>query len=105
MPGLHITDHQMRLYMSCRQTHNAWNGKIVPILKSASGVRAIAGLEELRRRHPKITASIRCTLERRMCVASARWSRAQDVISRQEHDPGRFGLSAYTVVCEQRLAH
>jgi hypothetical protein len=52
--------------MSYRQTHDAWDGKIVPILKSAPGVRAIAVLEEIRRRHPEITASIRRTLEQRM---------------------------------------
>ena len=23
MPGLHITDHQMRFYKNCRQTHDA----------------------------------------------------------------------------------
>ena len=43
-----------------------WDGEIVPILKSAPGIRAIAVLEEIRRRHPEIAASIRRTLERRM---------------------------------------
>ena len=31
-----------------------WDGEIVPILKSAPGIRAIAVLEEIRRRHPEI---------------------------------------------------
>src|SRR2546428_1061130 len=43
-----------------------WDGEIVPILKSAPGIRAIAVLEEMRRRHPEIAAGIRRTLERRM---------------------------------------
>src|ERR1700704_6822267 len=43
-----------------------WDGEIVPILQSAPGIRAIAVLEEIRRRHPEIAASIRRTLERRM---------------------------------------
>ncbi len=84
MPGLHITDHQMRLYMTYRHSKDAtvaaaksgfsratgyrieddprlpshkkaprgrrrpdplaevWDGEIVPILKSAPGIRAIA---------------------------------------------------------------
>ena len=108
MPGLHITDHQMRLYMSYRQTHDTaiaaaksgfstatgyrieddprlpsqkkaprgrrrpdplaevWDAEIVPILKAAPGIRAIAVLEEIRRRHPEIGPGIRRTLERRM---------------------------------------
>src|SRR5467141_4800969 len=98
----------MRLYMSCRQTHDTavasakagfstatgyriendprlpsqkkaprsrrrpdplaevWDSEIVPILKSAPGVRAIAVLEEVRRRHPELSPNIRRTLERRM---------------------------------------
>src|SRR5271167_453449 len=97
----------MRLYMSCRQTHDTavaaakagfstatgyriendprlpsrkkaprgrrrpdpladvWESEIVPILKAAHGIRAIAVLEEIRRRHPEIAASVRRTLERR----------------------------------------
>ena len=43
-----------------------WDGEIVPILKAAPGIRAIAVLEEIRRRHPEIGPGIRRTLERRM---------------------------------------
>src|SRR5258705_6140789 len=138
LPGLHITDHQMRLYMSYRQTHDAavaaakagfstatgyrieddprlpsqkkaprgrrrpdplaevWDGEIVPIIKSAPGMRAIAVLEEIRRRHPEIGAGIRRTLERRMRTWRALVGPEQDVIFRQEHEPGRFGLSDFT---------
>src|ERR1700691_2189110 len=43
-----------------------WDGGIVPILNGAPGIRAIAMLEEIRRRHPEIGPGIRRTLERRM---------------------------------------
>lgn len=37
MPGLHITDHQMRLYMSFRSTHD------VPIAASKAGFSTASG--------------------------------------------------------------
>jgi hypothetical protein len=40
-----------------------WDGEIVPIMKAAPGIRAIAVLEEIRRRHPEIGPGIRRTLE------------------------------------------
>src|SRR6202045_586758 len=73
-----------------------WDGEIGPILKSAPGIRAIAVLEEIRRRHPEIAAGIRRTLERRMRTWRALVGPEQDVIFRQEHEPGRFGLSDFT---------
>src|ERR1700674_4185940 len=73
-----------------------WDGEIVPILKSAPGIRAIAVLDEIRRRHPQISAGIRRTLERRMGSWRALAGPEQDVIFRQEHEPGRFGLSDFT---------
>src|SRR5271165_1390196 len=138
LPGLHITDHQMRLYMSYRQTRDAavaaakagfstatgyriendprlpsqkkaprgrrrpdpladvWDSEIVPILKTTPGIRAIAVLEEIRRRHPEIGPGIRRTLERRMRGWRALAGPEQDVIFRQEHEPGRLGLSDFT---------
>jgi len=65
-------------------------------MKSAPGIRAIAVLEEIRRRHPEIGAGIRRTLERRMRTWRALVGPEQDVIFRQEHEPGRFGLSDFT---------
>src|SRR6266436_4219270 len=60
-----------------------WDGEIVPILKSAPGIRAIALLGP-----------------------------EQDVIFRQEHEPGRLGLSDFTdtsvlgvTVCGVVLGH
>jgi len=138
LPGLHINDHQMRLYMSFRQTHATavaaakagfstatgyriendprlpsqkkaprgrrrpdplvavWDSAIVPILKAAPGIRAIAVLEEIRRRHPEISPGVRRTLERRMRAWRALAGPEQDVIFRQEHEPGRLGLSDFT---------
>jgi hypothetical protein len=138
LPGLHITDHQMRLYMSYRQTRSPeaaaakagfstasgyriesdprlpsqkkqprgrrrpdplapyWDAEIVPILKAAPGIRAIGVLGELRRRHPDLAPGIRRTLERRIAAWRALNGPEQDVIFRQEHAPGRLGLSDFT---------
>ncbi len=73
-----------------------WDAEIVPILKAAPGIRAIAVLEEIRRRHPEISPGIRRTLERRMRAWRALAGPEQDVIFRQEHEPGRLGLSDFT---------
>ena len=75
---------------------DVWDAEIVPILKAAPGVRAIAVLEEIRRRHPEISPGIRRTLERRMRAWRALAGPEQDVIFRQEHEPGRLGLSDFT---------
>jgi hypothetical protein len=158
LPGLHINDHQMRLYMSYRQTNtiavsaakaglstasayrieddprlpsqkqaprgrrrpdplaDVWEAEIIPILRAAPGIRAIAVLEEMRRRHPELNPGIRRTLERRMRAWRALAGPEQDVIFRQEHAPGRLGLSDFTdtrdlgvsvvgVALEHRLYH
>ena len=75
---------------------DVWDAEIVPILKAAPGVRAIAVLEEIRRRHPEISPGIRRTLERRIRAWRALAGPEQDVIFRQEHEPGRLGLSDFT---------
>ena len=142
MPGLHITDHQMRLYMSFRQSHDTavaaakasfstatgyriendprlpsqkkaprgrrrpdplakiWDAEVVPILKAAPGIRSIAVFDEIRRRHPGLNPNIRRTLERRMRTWRAVEGPEQDVIFRQEHEPGRLGLSDFTDTSE-----
>jgi hypothetical protein len=138
LPGVHITDHQMRLYMDYRRTLSPeaaaakagfstasayrieadprlpsakaeprgrrrpdplapyWDAEIVPILKAAPGIRVIGVLEELRRRHPDLNPNIRRTLERRILAWRALHGPEQDVIFRQEHEPGRLGLSDFT---------
>jgi hypothetical protein len=73
-----------------------WDDEIVPMLQAAPGIRAIAVLEELRRRHPSITANIRRTLERRIRDWRALCGPERDVIFRQVHEPGRLGLSDFT---------
>jgi hypothetical protein len=75
---------------------DVWDSEIVPILEATPGIRAIAVLEEMRRRHPDIGPGIRRTLERRMRGWRALAGPEQDVIFRQEHAPGRLGLSDFT---------
>jgi len=75
---------------------DVWDAEILPILQAAPGLRAIAVLEEIRRRHPEISPTIRRTLERRMRAWRALCGPEQDVIFRQEHEPGRLGLSDFT---------
>lgn len=72
---------------------DVWDSEIIPILKAAPGIRAIAVLEEIRRRHPEISAGIRRTLERRVRGWRALAGPEQDVIFRQEHEPERRELS------------
>lgn len=73
-----------------------WDAEVVPILKAAPGIRAIAVFDEIRRRHPGLNPNIRRTLERRMRTWRAVAGPEQDVIFRQEHEPGRLGLSDFT---------
>jgi transposase InsO family protein len=77
-----------------------WDAEILPILKAAPGVRAIAILGEIRRRHPEISRGVRRTLERRIRTWRALAGPEQDVIFRQEHPPGRLGLSDFTDTSE-----
>ena len=138
LPGRHITDCQMRLFVSFRQTETAsvaaakagfsaatayrieqdprlpsqrkaprgrrrrdplavvWDSEVVPLLKSTPGLRPVAIFDEIRQRHPEIGAGIRRTLERRIRTWRALNGAEQDVIFRQEHPPGRLGLSDFT---------
>lgn len=73
-----------------------WGAEVVPILKAAPGIRVIGVLQELRRRHPDLNPNIRRTLERRILAWRALHGPEQDVIFRQEHEPGRLGLSDFT---------
>lgn len=154
MPGRHVTDHQMRLFMKFRQTHSTcvaaakasisratayrieadprlpsqkppsrgrrrpdplagiFDEEVVPLLKAAPGLRPIGIFEELLRRHPNLTESVRRTLERRIRSWRALHGEEQEVIFRQTQQPGRLGLSDFTdmnelgiIVAEQRLDH
>ena len=73
-----------------------WQNEIVPMLQAAPGLRAVAIFEELCRRHPEIGTAVRRTLERRIAQWRALNGPDRDVIFRQEHPPGRMGLSDFT---------
>ncbi|RRH86897.1 IS21 family transposase [Mesorhizobium tamadayense] len=138
MPGRHVTDHQMRLFMKLRQEHTTevaaakasisratayrikknpdlpsqkqkargrrrpdplehiFDAEVVPLLKAAPGIRAVAIYEEMLRRHPDLSEGIRRTLERRIRSWRAIHGEEQEVIFRQLHEPGRLGLSDFT---------
>ena len=78
---------------------SVWDSEVVPMLKAAPGLRPIGVLEELRRRHPELGAGVRRTLERRIRNWRAIHGPEQEVIFRQEHPPGRMGLSDF---CDMR---
>ena len=73
-----------------------WEGEIVPLLEAAPGVRAIAIFEEICRRHPELAVGVRRSLERRVARWRALNGPSRDVMFRQEHPPGRMGLSDFT---------
>jgi hypothetical protein len=73
-----------------------FDSEVVPMLEAAPGLRPIAVLEELIRRHPDLGAGIRRTLERRIRHWRALHGPEQEVIFRQSVPPGRLGLSDFT---------
>jgi hypothetical protein len=75
---------------------DVWDDEVVAILKAAPGLRPIAIFEELIRRHPELGAGVRRTLERRIRAWRGLNGPDQEVIFRQEHPPGRMGLSDFT---------
>ncbi|MCL4683081.1 MAG: IS21 family transposase [Rhodocyclaceae bacterium] len=138
MPGHHLTDHQVRLYMRLRRTDSPaaaaakasfssatayrleqdpklpsqreqrrsrrrpdplagiFEAEIVPLLEASPGLRPVALLEELLRRHPTLPPGIRRTLERRVRAWRAVHGPEREVIFRQIQEPGRLGLSDFT---------
>lgn len=138
MPGRHVTDRQMRIFMKERLNHPpgiaaakagfstatayriennlrvapqkqaprerrrpdplaaVWDSEVVDMLKASPGLRPVAIFEEIRRRHPELGDNIRRTLERRIRAWRALHGAERDVIFRQEHPPGRLGLSDFT---------
>jgi hypothetical protein len=142
LAGRHVTDQQMRLFMSLRRTHSpavagakagfsssaayrfekdprlptqkksprerrradpfadVWENDVLPMLKAAPGLRPIAVFEELCRRHPELGSGTRRTLERRIRAWRAVNGPDREVIFRQEHPPGRMGLSDFTEVAD-----
>ena len=138
MPGRHVNDHQMRLFMNFRHNDGVavaaakaglstatgyriakdpelpsqnvkprsrrrpdpladiFDAEIVPMLKAAPGLRAVAIFEEMQRRHPELSAGVRRTMERRIRAWRALHGEDQEVIFRQTHEPGKMGLSDFT---------
>ena len=81
-----------------------WDSEVVPLLKRAPGLRPVAIFDEIRRRHPEIGGGIRRTLERRIRSWRALNGAEQDVIFRQEHPPGRLGLSDFTDMTDHGIS-
>ena len=77
-----------------------WDSEIVPLLKAAPGLRPVGVFEELLRRHPGLNPGMRRTLERRIRAWRAVYGGDHEVIFRQEHQPGRMGLSDFTEVAD-----
>src|SRR5208282_5629792 len=75
---------------------DVWDNEAVPMLKAAPGLRPVAVFEELCHRHPDLAAGTRRTLERRVRSWRAENGPDREVIFRQEHPPGRMGLSDFT---------
>ncbi len=80
-----------------------WEAEIVPFLKAAPGLRAVAVLEELRRRHPEIDVGVRRTLERRIRFWRGLHDPEQDVMFRQIHPTGELGLSDFTHMADAKV--
>jgi hypothetical protein len=73
-----------------------WQSEIVPILEATPSIRAVTIFEELCRRHAELNPGVRRTLERRIAHWRALNGPSRDVMFRQEHPPGRMGLSDFT---------
>ena len=73
-----------------------FDAEVVPMLTAAPELRPVAIFDEMRRRHPDLSAGARRTLERRIRAWRAVHGADQEVIFRQTHEPGRMGLSDFT---------
>ena len=73
-----------------------FDAEVVPMLEAAPGLRPVAVLEEVLRRHPELGAGVRRTLERRIRQWRALHGPEREVMFRQIHEPGRMGLSDFT---------
>lgn len=80
-----------------------FDAEVVPLLKAAPGIRAVAVSEEMLRRHPDLSEGVRRTMERRIRSWRAIHGEEQEVIFRQTHEPGRLGLSDFTNLNELEI--
>ena len=81
-----------------------WEAEVVPLLVKTPDIRAVAVFDEMRRRHPELPEGVRRTLERRIREWRALHGPERDVIFRQEHPPGRMGLSDFTDMNELKIS-
>lgn len=73
-----------------------WDKEIVPLLESTPGLKPISILGELEQRHPGLDLTpARRTLERRIRLWKAEHGPEREVIFRQNHPPGRQGMSDF----------
>jgi hypothetical protein len=74
-----------------------WESDVLPLLLSRPGLRPVTLLEEMQLRHPdRDWNRLRRTLERRVRVWRGEHGPEREVIFRQDHPPGRQGLSDFT---------
>lgn len=95
-PRLPSQRHQPRARRRPDPLELYWDSEIVPLLEATPGLRPITLLGEMQRRHPKFSANLRRTLERRIRLWQALHGAEREVIFRQEHPPGQQGLSDFT---------
>lgn len=70
--------------------------EVVPILERTPEIRAVALFDELLRPHPLLSPGVRRTLERRVQAWRLLHGPDKAVIFRQNHEPGRLGMSDFT---------
>jgi hypothetical protein len=74
-----------------------WRDELVPMLNTMPGLRATTVLEELQRRHPdRYSDQLLRSLQRRIAHWRATEGPERELIFRQDHPPGRQGLSDFT---------
>jgi hypothetical protein len=74
-----------------------WDSEIRPLLEAHPGLRPVAVLEEMQRRHPDHEWDrLRRSLERRVRAWRAQHGADREVIFRQDHVPGQQALSDFT---------
>jgi hypothetical protein len=81
-----------------------FDAEVVPMLKAAPELRAVAIFEEMRRRHPDLPDGARRTLERRIRAWRALHGADREIVFRQVHEPGRMGLSDFTDMADLGVA-
>lgn len=73
-----------------------WDEYIVPLLEQTPGLRPVTVLEQMQLLHPDQDLNpARRTLERRMRAWRAQHGQDREVIFRQNHVPGRQGMSDF----------